>query len=670
MPFFFGLFWKSGIVLGAALCLNRLVRKNSADLRRLVLSTSVAALLLAMAATPILPRWTAVMPPWLRFQRPSHASRSSQAARQVALPGEPEPAPYYFPPASPQTTSRHTDLTAWLLPLLWSLGAATLLMRYARSLHGLRRLREASEPVTDPNVLVEAARHGSPARLLQSETIAAPVTWGIIRPVILVPTGFEALSREYREAVLCHELAHIRAGDFLMRSLAEIARAALWFQPLMWIVRRQLHEEQELACDNRVLAAGGKPSAYAKLLLEWDARPGMDFLIAVGIANRSCLKRRLHALLEPGLRRNTVARAVVAGAWFLALAVALPLAAVSVTQDAPARPTPARVAHVENRAAIGTDQARTTAPVQIAQTAPAPRTAFQLPAPAPAADSPVPGDAAIAGDWAGVLNLPQNKLRIVLHITGPDNALRATHDSPDQGMAGMTVDSIALSGSTLSFAIQYLDVKFSGDVNTNGTIVGTFVQRGTGVPLVLTRAVAPSAPPQLLTRPALPVTGGVFHHDRSGIEFTLPAGWSVLGMETATNDPGEMAVLKVSDHKAVFASVWMRQTETHPADIPRLLDAALTRKIASRAGKTGAVDEAVVNDFKIRSGSVEHTLINGQQALRAIGDYQESGRSITELLVWVYTEHARTYSLLRAESSQIETLQPAFEQLIQSAKIP
>ena len=284
---------------------------------------------------------------------------------------------------------------------------------------------------------------------------------------------------------------------------------------------------------------------------------------------------------------------------------------------------------------------------------------------------PILGHAAIAGDWAGVLTFPQSTLRFVIHVSGPDNSLRATVDSPGQGTAGGSVDSIALSGSTRSFAIQYLDVKFSGDVNTNGTIVGTFVQGGTGVPLVLTRTIAPPVPPQIFTRPPLPVTGGVFHHDRSGIDFTLPDGWSVRGMETATNDPGEMAVLADAGHKATWASVWMFRTETHPADIPNLLDGYLTRKIASRAGKKALIDEAVIENYKIRPGTVEHTLVNGRQALRAIGEYKEpAGELITELPVWVCMEHARAYFDLRAQASQFETLQPAFEELIQSARIP
>jgi len=371
---FWAVFWKSGVVLGAALCVNCLLRKNSADLRRLVLSTTIAILFVAAAAFPVLPRWTAVIPSWLGFQHPSHAAVSYQQEHQTPLVEEPKLAMPAVRPARAQASVRRIDFTPWIMPMIWSLGAAALLGRFAVNLRGLRRLRAACEPVTDARVLQEVARYGSGVHLWQNDAIAAPVTWGIFRPVILVPAGFEVLTAECRDAVLCHEVAHIQSGDFLMRTLAEIARAAIWFQPLMWIVRRQLHEEQELACDNRVLASGGKPSSYAKLLLDWDARPGMDFLIAVGIANRSCLERRLYALLDQDLRRDTVARVGVAGAWFLALAVALPLAAVSVTQSAPP-PVTVRAIHVDR-----------PAPVQIAQVAPPPQGPAR-PAPEP---TPVP----------------------------------------------------------------------------------------------------------------------------------------------------------------------------------------------------------------------------------------------------------------------------------------
>jgi uncharacterized protein (TIGR03435 family) len=230
-----------------------------------------------------------------------------------------------------------------LISLIWFAGSAMLLTRFAINLAALYRVRKTSNAVADARLLANATRFRRRVRMWENDAIGAPVTWGIVRPVILVPAGFEELPAESQDAVIRHELAHIQAHDFLMRGLAEIARALIWFQPLMWIVRRQLREEQELACDNRVLAEGGKPSAYAKLLMDWHARRGMDSLIAVGIAHQSCLKRRLYALLDPDLRRDTVAGAGVAGALFLALAGALPLAAISITEAIPVPPAAAQM---------------------------------------------------------------------------------------------------------------------------------------------------------------------------------------------------------------------------------------------------------------------------------------------------------------------------------------
>ena len=303
-PVLFAVFWKSGIALGAALCISRMLRNRSADLRRLVFSTTIVAMFVAAAATPMLPRWTAVTPLWLHFQRPASAAVAGASLSSPTADDATELTAPVSRPMPPQTSTRRIDLTAWLIPLIWFAGAATLLTRFAINLRGLYRLRKASDAVTDAGLLANVARFGRRVRLWRNDAIGAPVTWGIVRPIILVPAGFEELPAESRDAVIRHELAHIQAHDFLMRGLAEIARALIWFQPLVWIVWRQLREEQELACDNCVLAAGGKPSAYAKLLLDWDARPGMDSLIAVGIAHRSCLKRRLYALLDTDLRRD------------------------------------------------------------------------------------------------------------------------------------------------------------------------------------------------------------------------------------------------------------------------------------------------------------------------------------------------------------------------------
>jgi uncharacterized protein (TIGR03435 family) len=378
-PVLFAVFWKSGIALGVALCISRMLRNRSADLRRLVFSTTIVAMFVAAAATPMLPRWTAATPIWFHFRHLAPAPAASSSPSSPMVDDATELPAAVSRPMPPQTSSRRIDLNVWLIPLIWFAGAATLLTRFAINLRGLYRLRKASDAVTDAGLLANVARFGRRVRLRRNNAIGAPVTWGIVRPIILVPAGFEELPAESRDAVIRHELAHIQAHDFLIRGLAEIARALIWFQPLVWIVWRQLREEQELACDNCVLAGGGKPSVYAKLLLDWDARPGMDSLIAVGIAHRSCLKRRLYALLDTDLRRDTVASPGVAGALFLALAAALPLAAVSFTQAIPVRPAPAHARQSASPALL-----RPAAQLAQAQTA---QTPVKAPPPQPVAQS-------------------------------------------------------------------------------------------------------------------------------------------------------------------------------------------------------------------------------------------------------------------------------------------
>jgi hypothetical protein len=355
----------------------------------------------------------------------------------------------------------------------------------------------------------------------------------------------------------------------------------------------------------------------------------------------------------------------------MALAFALPLAAVGVTQDASPRKTPAVAVHSESVAAVPQTRAL-PAPVQIAQGTAVPRQGTQRPAnePGPAAIVPATADTSITGDWRGSINLAGRPGRFVLHIAYAGATLTATFDSPDVAILGGKVDAITLAGPTLRFAIQYPDVSFSGDLSSNEKIVGTLVRGGTSFPMVLTRTIDPPVQSQIFTRPSRPVAGSVYHHDRSDIEFTLPAGWSVGQLETATNDPGEMAVLINPDHKPVSATVWMFRVETHPQDIPGWLDASLKRKLASRAGKTGAVIEATIDGYRVRPGSEQHTTVNGYQSLWAIGEFGEAKDAGTELLVFVCGEHGRVYFDLRGNAPQIAAVQPAFEELISLSRSP
>jgi hypothetical protein len=283
---------------------------------------------------------------------------------------------------------------------------------------------------------------------------------------------------------------------------------------------------------------------------------------------------------------------------------------------------------------------------------------------------PALGMAGVAGDWAGVITFGRQSLHFVLHVTGPDTQLRATHDSPDQKAFGMPVPSITFSDSQLQFSIPLVDVKFSGVLYPDGSIVGTFIQHGTGVPLVLQRTAAAARVAPALTQPAGILENGRYHHNLTGVEFDLPSGWSVGRTGPRDGDPMEMTVLVDPGDKAIFASVDMQKVETLPTNIRGALWRAVPMLVARRAGQTGAGAPHLAQNYKIRDGSVEQTFISGYQAVRAIGEYEQGGKQIAELLTWIYTEHTRTFFFAKMASGDLPAVQAPSERMVQSARIP
>jgi TonB family protein len=103
--------------------------------------------------------------------------------------------------------------------------------------------------------------------------VDSPVVWGWFRPTILMPAEALAWSKDRWRLALAHERAHIARGDVWTATLAALAEAVYWFHPLIWMVSARMREEQELACDEKVLEQGNDGFAYAELLLETATRP-------------------------------------------------------------------------------------------------------------------------------------------------------------------------------------------------------------------------------------------------------------------------------------------------------------------------------------------------------------------------------------------------------------
>ncbi len=197
-----------------------------------------------------------------------------------------------------------------MLPLVWSAGLAFLVLRFSLAILGACRLTHEGKDVTDAawRVLlarcIAAIRIKRTVRLKSHSAIGVPITWGLLKPVILIPRGHGEWTEDQRSSVLLHELCHIKRADLLVMFLVRLSLAVYWFNPLCWIASRRLQQEQERACDELVLTAGIKPSTYAATLLFFKRTAGVRHDVPaafVGLFGSASFDGRLAAILRQKL---------------------------------------------------------------------------------------------------------------------------------------------------------------------------------------------------------------------------------------------------------------------------------------------------------------------------------------------------------------------------------
>lgn len=153
----------------------------------------------------------------------------------------------------------------------------------------------------------------------------SPLTFGLQKPVILLPQESARWNSLSRQAVLLHEVAHIRRSDWLWNCLAQIALAAFWFHPLMWALYGELRRTEELACDDDVLGCGIPPAAYASVLLEMTRNLPSRFLLAnamSGEGDAAHLRARFRHILQRPQSRSANSQAGKMALGFLLLVLA------------------------------------------------------------------------------------------------------------------------------------------------------------------------------------------------------------------------------------------------------------------------------------------------------------------------------------------------------------
>ena len=137
------------------------------------------------------------------------------------------------------------------------------------------------------------------AALLVSSDVTSPVTFGARRPVVLLPAQFPEFDQRVREAILCHELLHVRRRDWIFTLAEELVRTVLWFHPAIWWLLGQIQLAREQAVDREVVARTRAREEYVDALLAIaGARPRLDLAPAPLFLRQRHLKHRVISILK------------------------------------------------------------------------------------------------------------------------------------------------------------------------------------------------------------------------------------------------------------------------------------------------------------------------------------------------------------------------------------
>ena len=342
-----GIALKSLLIAGLTLGLLQLMKQRSAAERSWVAHIGLLALVIMAFAPLVLPSWNIETP--AVFGQAADVSPVIQVDVSTTTARKTGVAPIVVTAASAATKPPLLSLTpAAAATALYAVPAVILLFITLLALARLIALRARAEVLVDGHWLSALARaqrrmgfkHGT--ALLTSNELGSPISWGLMRPVILLNSRAVEATGE-AEAIIAHELAHVARMDWAKLLLARIATALFWFNPLVWALAREAHQLREETADDSVLAANIVDTDYAQLLVGVARHecPGL-LLGAHGVApSKSSLARRVARVLDGKSVRGPVARSFALGVFSGAVLVAAPLAALTFTPTVPKAPKPA-----------------------------------------------------------------------------------------------------------------------------------------------------------------------------------------------------------------------------------------------------------------------------------------------------------------------------------------
>lgn len=230
-----------------------------------------------------------------------------------------------IPPTSTQINDSNGESQA-VIPFvqmfmgIWLCGILFLILRFLNGLYEVISIGRRSVPSQDlilnqlRTSLKEQLKLSREVDIRISEQANGPMTWGLFKPVILLPHASLDWSEKEKRIVLLHEFAHIKRNDYMWNIVGILSTAIYWFHPLIWRLKKIQFQTREKACDELVLTQGIAATDYAQKLLDLSKKlsarsPSSNVLPALRMAQYALIKSRIQSILTFQQHKNQFKRA-------------------------------------------------------------------------------------------------------------------------------------------------------------------------------------------------------------------------------------------------------------------------------------------------------------------------------------------------------------------------
>lgn len=199
-----------------------------------------------------------------------------------------------------------------IIVVLWLLGVMVLSLRFLGGIAYLERLKHSQNRPLEAlwqqkmNSIKASVGVQQSIQLLESALIKVPMVVGYLKPIILLPVGtVNALSTAEVEAILAHELAHIRRNDYLINLVQSVIDVLFFYHPAVWWMSNTVRAERENCCDDLALSVTGNSLIIAKALANLEAIRMSNHQLSVAFTgNKNQLLNRISRLLGQPMKKN------------------------------------------------------------------------------------------------------------------------------------------------------------------------------------------------------------------------------------------------------------------------------------------------------------------------------------------------------------------------------